>query len=168
MKKLFTVTVLALLCIACSSDGKYQDEIIGTWVCDSSINGIVKTKTYSTYKPDGSLSVYAMTEGKVSSEELSDQFKVSMGDKAVYRTDYEGTWSIDGAVVIEEFNGDIKLTSINDVAKKFEDRTLAEIADEFNSDTPTKDEFKILNMDNSQMKTRRLATGRLSECKKEN
>lgn len=168
MKKLFTVTVLALLCMACSSDTKYQDEIIGTWVCDSSINGFVKTKTYSTYKPGGSLSVYAMTEGKVSSEELSDQFKVSMGDKAVYRTDYEGTWSIDGAVVIEEFNGDIKLTSINDVAKKFEDRTLAEIAEAFSSNTPTVDKFKILNMDSSQMKIRRLATGRLSKCNKEN
>ncbi len=109
-----------------------------------------------------------MTEGKISDKKLADLLSVNMGEKAIYRTDYKGTWSSDGAVIIEKFNGDIKLTSINNAAKKFEDRTLAEITEAFSSNTPTVDKFKILNIDSSQMKIRRLATGRLSKCNKEN
>ena len=168
MKYFLLMTTLSLSCIGCTSGNEYQDALVGTWMCKSSIGSIVETRTYSTYEADGGLTVYAISEGIVSDESLAIERDITLGDKAIFRSDYQGQWSIDGALVTEHFRGEVKLKSLNDIAKKLEDRSIQELTQAFSDDTVASFQFQILRADDTQMKIRRIVGGKIDVCTKTN
>lgn len=168
MKHFLLMTTLSLSCIGCTSDNEYRDALVGPWMCKSNIGDIVETRTYSTYEDDGELRVYAISEGIVADESLAIERDIKLGDKAMFRSDYQGQWSIDGALVTEQFRGEVELKSLNDIAKKLEDRSIQELTQAFSDDTLNSFQFKILHVDDTQMKIRRIIGGKIDECTKTN
>lgn len=166
MKNLITIVLVSLSTIACTSEPNYKDSLVGKWKCQSNLGSIVTTDAYYDYSKDGVVKIHTLSEAAIMDEDLSNSRGIIIGNTAKVRVDLKGTWSIDGSTLMEKVSMSNPPKPMNVIAEKIGDRLIEELAKEY--DGLVVHESKILKMDTNAVKLRRLGSGKIETCHRDN